>query len=323
MCLLAAEITKTTGIDPEHYQLESEFGAPVYRRIDAPADLEQKNRLKKLSEADVEPTNSQGNRSTDHGGGAGAHRSVGSRSRRRTDGLPLPGTEDIYKIYAELQGRITPGTDHVGRTGDRGWRARLIDSPAITRVSSPVDHPVGESTIGMEVDDRARGWKLVPCPIPPGSADRVVAGVGHSGTGRRPRDGCDRTRRASRSDASGRGPDPPHPGIQVLQLPSRRSSRSLHRRSRQQGWGWLTTSTGCSSSLLERVTQPGELRLVEPGGVGTAPFDGMVESSTMIRQPPIQGVVGSRQPRPPAHRRSRGHRARPRLLVVPARRRGC
>ncbi len=53
--LLAAEITAVTGKDPgERYQaLTERFGAPVYQRIDAAADREQKARLSKLSAAQV------------------------------------------------------------------------------------------------------------------------------------------------------------------------------------------------------------------------------------------------------------------------------
>src|SRR5690242_15416356 len=49
--LLAAEITARTGKDPgEHYRaLTAEFDTPYYTRIDAPATLEQKARLEKLS----------------------------------------------------------------------------------------------------------------------------------------------------------------------------------------------------------------------------------------------------------------------------------
>jgi phosphoglucomutase len=51
MDLLAAEITARTSKDPgEHYrELTAEFGAPCYTRIDAPATIEQKARLKNLS----------------------------------------------------------------------------------------------------------------------------------------------------------------------------------------------------------------------------------------------------------------------------------
>jgi phosphoglucomutase len=58
MNLLAAEITARTGRDPgEHYaDLTAEFGTSYYTRIDAPATLEQKARLAKLSPADVTAT---------------------------------------------------------------------------------------------------------------------------------------------------------------------------------------------------------------------------------------------------------------------------
>lgn len=58
MNLLAAEITARTGKDPgEHYaDLTAEFGTSYYTRIDAPATLEQKARLAKLSPADVTAT---------------------------------------------------------------------------------------------------------------------------------------------------------------------------------------------------------------------------------------------------------------------------
>src|SRR5499433_191916 len=51
MDLLAAEITARTGKDPgEHYrELTAEFGIPHYSRIDAPASLEQKLKLQKLT----------------------------------------------------------------------------------------------------------------------------------------------------------------------------------------------------------------------------------------------------------------------------------
>ena len=56
--LLAAEITARAGRDPgELYQeLAREMGDPVYERIDAPATLEQKTLLAKLSPADVQAT---------------------------------------------------------------------------------------------------------------------------------------------------------------------------------------------------------------------------------------------------------------------------
>ncbi|MDN5603947.1 MAG: phosphoglucomutase (alpha-D-glucose-1,6-bisphosphate-dependent), partial [Kocuria sp.] len=58
LALLAAEMTAVTGKTPSqrYAELTAEFGAPSYARIDAPADREQKARLKKLSAADVTAT---------------------------------------------------------------------------------------------------------------------------------------------------------------------------------------------------------------------------------------------------------------------------
>src|SRR3712207_1572994 len=55
LCLLAAELTGRLGRDPgELYQeLTERFGAPIYRRIDAPATPEQKAILSKLSPENV------------------------------------------------------------------------------------------------------------------------------------------------------------------------------------------------------------------------------------------------------------------------------
>ena len=58
MGLLAAEITARTGRDPgEHYrEITERFGEPSYTRIDAPASVEQKAALAKLSPAMVTAT---------------------------------------------------------------------------------------------------------------------------------------------------------------------------------------------------------------------------------------------------------------------------
>jgi phosphoglucomutase len=107
MTLLSAEILATTGRDPgEHYQeLTQKFGAPVYARIDAPADVQQRNILKKLSPDDVkeeilagEPieailTNAPGN-----GAAIGGLKVV---AKNGWFALRPSGTEPIYKIYAE------------------------------------------------------------------------------------------------------------------------------------------------------------------------------------------------------------------------------
>jgi phosphoglucomutase len=107
MTLLSAEILATTGRDPgEHYkELTQKFGAPIYARIDAPADAQQRNILKKLSPEDVkeevlagEPieailTNAPGN-----GAAIGGLKVV---AKNGWFALRPSGTEPIYKIYAE------------------------------------------------------------------------------------------------------------------------------------------------------------------------------------------------------------------------------
>jgi len=107
MTLLSAEILATTRRDPgEHYQeLTQKFGAPIYARIDAPADAQQRNILKKLSPEDVkeevlagEPieailTNAPGN-----GAAIGGLKVV---AKNGWFALRPSGTEPIYKIYAE------------------------------------------------------------------------------------------------------------------------------------------------------------------------------------------------------------------------------
>ncbi len=107
MNLLAAEIMAVTGKDPaEHYKdLEALFGSPVYERIDAPANHEQKKALKELSANMIrtsilagEPienilTHAPGN--SQPIGGLKVVAENGWFAARPS------GTEDIYKIYAE------------------------------------------------------------------------------------------------------------------------------------------------------------------------------------------------------------------------------
>jgi len=105
--LLAAEITARTGRDPgEHYaDLTKEFGAPVYERIDAPANAEQKKILKALSPAQVPATELAGEpitRMLTNAPGNGAP--LGGLKVESASGwfaARPSGTEDVYKIYAE------------------------------------------------------------------------------------------------------------------------------------------------------------------------------------------------------------------------------
>jgi phosphoglucomutase len=105
--LLAAEICAVTGKDPgEHYaRLAAQYGAPLYQRLDAPADKTQKARLSRLSpdmvsatELAGEPIISKLTRA------AGNDASIGGLKVTTENGwfaARPSGTEDVYKIYAE------------------------------------------------------------------------------------------------------------------------------------------------------------------------------------------------------------------------------
>jgi phosphoglucomutase len=117
MGLLAAEMTAVTGRDPgELYQdLTSEFGEPVYERIDAPATPEQKKILAHLSPTDLTESELAGEKivsmlttapgTTDSIGGIKVVAENGWFAARPS------GTEDIYKLYAES----FLGADHLKR----------------------------------------------------------------------------------------------------------------------------------------------------------------------------------------------------------------
>ncbi|WFE69374.1 phosphoglucomutase (alpha-D-glucose-1,6-bisphosphate-dependent) [Thiomicrospira sp. R3] len=107
MNLLAAEITAVTGRDPgQHYQaLTEQFAAPIYTRVDAPANREQKSKLSKLSAEQLSATELAGEAITaklTHALGNGA--AIGGLKVTTENGwfaARPSGTEDVYKIYAE------------------------------------------------------------------------------------------------------------------------------------------------------------------------------------------------------------------------------
>lgn len=107
MNLLAAEITARTGKDPgEHYQeLTGEFGNPCYRRIDATATSEQKERLGKLAPDAVTASTLAGDQITAKLTQApGNNASIGGLRVITAYGwfaARPSGTENIYKIYVE------------------------------------------------------------------------------------------------------------------------------------------------------------------------------------------------------------------------------
>jgi phosphoglucomutase len=107
LCLLACEILAVTGKDPgEHYQdLVGRFGNPVYARVDAPANREEKAKLAALSPERVKAETLAGEPITaklTHAPANGA--ALGGLKVCTENGwfaARPSGTEDIYKIYAE------------------------------------------------------------------------------------------------------------------------------------------------------------------------------------------------------------------------------
>jgi phosphoglucomutase len=107
LALLAAEITGVTGKTPtqRYAELTDKFGASVYERIDAPATLEQKSKLGKLSATDVSATELAGEKITailTHAPGNNA--ALGGlkvETENAWFAARPSGTENVYKIYAE------------------------------------------------------------------------------------------------------------------------------------------------------------------------------------------------------------------------------
>jgi phosphoglucomutase len=116
-CLLAAEMTARSGRDPgaAYAALTERFGAPVYRRIDAPATPAQKAVLARLSPGQVPATELAGEPvtavlTTAPGNGA----AIGGVKVMTENGwfaARPSGTENVYKIYAES----FRGEDHLER----------------------------------------------------------------------------------------------------------------------------------------------------------------------------------------------------------------
>ncbi len=106
MCLLAAEMTARTGKDPArlYAELTERYGAPAYRRVDAPATPEQKRLLGGLSPDDVTASELAGEPIRDVLTAAPSGAPLGGVKVVTDNGwfaARPSGTENVYKLYAE------------------------------------------------------------------------------------------------------------------------------------------------------------------------------------------------------------------------------
>jgi phosphoglucomutase len=128
LALLAAEITAVTGLTPsqQYAKLTDRFGSSVYERIDAPATVEQKSRLGKLSADAVTASSLAGEPITailTHAPGNGA--ALGGlkvETENAWFAARPSGTENVYKIYGES----FKGTDHLRQVQQEA--KALVDS---------------------------------------------------------------------------------------------------------------------------------------------------------------------------------------------------
>jgi phosphoglucomutase len=106
LALLASEILAVTGETPsqQYEALTDEFGAPAYRRIDAPATLAQKKRLAQLSASDISTQQLAGEKvlkvETEASGG-GSLGGIKVTTASAWFAARPSGTENVYKIYGE------------------------------------------------------------------------------------------------------------------------------------------------------------------------------------------------------------------------------
>ncbi|MBF0817505.1 alpha-D-glucose phosphate-specific phosphoglucomutase [Microbacterium paludicola] len=130
LCLLAAEILAVTGKTPSqrYAELEAEFGASSYQRVDAPATPEQKAALGKLGPEAVTATTLAGEEITaklSHAPGNGA--AIGGLKVQTASAwfaARPSGTEDVYKLYAES----LRGEEHLRQVQDE---ARAVVTAAL------------------------------------------------------------------------------------------------------------------------------------------------------------------------------------------------
>ena len=130
LALLASEITAVTGQTPSQLYggLTERYGAPVYARVDTPANRQQKAALARLSPEQVPTSELAGEKilaslTTAPGNGA----PIGGLKVVAESGwfaARPSGTEDVYKLYAES----FRGPDHLAAIQDE---ARAIVAEAI------------------------------------------------------------------------------------------------------------------------------------------------------------------------------------------------
>ncbi|OBJ56518.1 phosphoglucomutase (alpha-D-glucose-1,6-bisphosphate-dependent) [Mycobacterium sp. 1423905.2] len=115
LALLASEILAVTGKTPSqrYAELGAEYGAPVYARVDAPANREQKARLSRLSAEQVSATELAGEpivaKLTEAPGNGAPLGGLKVTTANAWFAARPSGTEDVYKIYAES----FKGPDHL------------------------------------------------------------------------------------------------------------------------------------------------------------------------------------------------------------------
>jgi len=115
--LLSAEMTAKLGRDPGviYGELTKEYGKPIYERIEAAATPEQKEKLKKLSSAQIKSKDLAGEKIKNIITNAPANGAPIEGVKVQTENgwfaARPSGTEDIYKIYAES----FLGNDHLKR----------------------------------------------------------------------------------------------------------------------------------------------------------------------------------------------------------------
>lgn len=130
LCLLAAEILAVTGKTPSqrYAELEAEYGASSYQRVDAPATPEQKAALAKLGPEAVTTTTLAGEeivaKLTEAPGNGAAIGGLKVQTASAWFAARPSGTEDVYKLYAES----LRGEEHLRQVQDE---ARAVVQAAL------------------------------------------------------------------------------------------------------------------------------------------------------------------------------------------------